>query len=137
METFRRSPDLAHKSFTTRSYGPPVSARKIAASGLVAVSAGILTVLAVGGVFVPLGFVFGIVPLAGAALLLVRSRWTALSAGLLGGLFLFGALRASATAARLADPGNPVPFAASLVQLAGASLALVAGLIATFRRAKT
>ena len=96
-------------------------------------SVGILTVLAAGGIFVPIGFAFGLVPLAGAALLLVRSRWIPLVAAVLGALFLFGALRASATAARLADPGDALPFAASLVQLAGAAIAMVAGLLATVR----
>ena len=110
-----------------------MSGRQVAAIGLCAVSIGILTVLATGGVFVPIGFAFGVVPLAGAATLLVRSRWIPLVAAALGALFLFGALRASATATRLADPGDAVPFAASLVQLAGAAIATVAGLLATFR----
>jgi hypothetical protein len=82
---------------------------------------------------VPAGLAFGLVPLAGAALLLIRSRWMPLLAAILGAVFLFGALHASATAARLADPGSVLPFAASLLQLAGAAVAAIAGAVATIR----
>jgi hypothetical protein len=135
MEISRRSTDRgrAHNFFTTSAYGPGMSARQSAAAGLCAVSVGVLVVLAAGGVFVPAGLAFGLVPLAGAALLLIRSRWMPLLAAILGAVFLFGALHASATAARLADPGSVLPFAASLLQLAGAAVAAIAGAVATIR----
>ena len=110
-----------------------MSAKQLAALGLCAISFGIFGVLALGGVFIPLGFAFGIVPLVSAALLLVGWRWISVLAVVLGGLFLFGALRASPTSARLTNPGDVLPFAATLLQLAGAVLATVAGLVATFR----
>ena len=113
-----------------------MSSKQIAALGLCLIGFGILLVLAVGGVFVPLGVVFGLVPFAAAAALLIPTRWVTLVAVVVGALFLFGSLRASATAARLADPGDIVPFAASLLQIAGAAIALIAGLLATFRPAR-
>ena len=110
-----------------------MSSKLAAALGLCLIGVGILVVLAVGGVFIPLGFAFGMVPFAAAALLLVPGRWTPLVAVVVGALFLFGALRASATAARLADPGDVVPFLASVLQIAGAAVAFIAGLRAAFR----
>ena len=81
----------------------------------------------------------GIPILALAALMVyhtARWTWTAVLGLILVGLIWIGVFATPGTADRLIHPGDIGPFLGTLVQLAGMTLALVAGLMTTVARVR-
>ncbi len=97
-------------------------------AALVATAIGPVLTMVLDRTLAPMGFVFALIALAMAGLVLARNRWLVLIVVAVSAVLFVGALRSPVVGYRLAHPAAIGYFVVALLQLVGSAVATAAGL---------